>query len=265
MEQQNKIPKPKSLVIVQIDKIEKYGAYCKLIEYNNREAFIPLKEVSTGWIKNIHEFLHKGRTIVCRVIYIDSEKGTIDISLRRVTSKDSKDKISEYNLEKRISSLFEQAIKKSGLSKQKDTLIKTVLLEFETYIDFHKNMLENTSQFKKSILPKILKSTYNEITEANRKKKKYSVSYTIKIINYNTEKGINEIKDTLSEIEKKDITIQYLGAPKYIFSTTGSDYVDAEKKIKKATIILKSNIKNGVIEITKNKNKNEKTNILEKI
>lgn len=265
MIQQNKIPKPKSLVIAQIDKIEGYGAYCKLIEFDNTEAFIPLKEVSTGWIKNIHEFLHKGRTIVCRVIYIDSQKGTIDISLKRVTSKDSKDKISEYNLEKRICSLFEQAIKKSDLLKQKSTLTKTVLSEFETYINFHKNMIENTTQFKKSTLPKLLKLTYTEITKANQKRKKYIVSYTIKIINYNTEKGINEIKDTLAEITKKEINIKYLGAPKYTFSTTGSDYVDAEKKIKKAIIILKSNIKNGVIEVTKNKNKNEKTNILEMI
>ncbi len=265
MNNQNITPKLKSLVIVKVDKIEKYGAYCKLIEYNNIEAFIPLKEVSTGWIKNIHEFLHKGRTIICRVIHIDLQKGTIDISLKRVTSKDSKDKISEYNLEKRLSSLFEQAIKKSNLSRQKLTLTKAVLSEFETYINFHKNMLDNTLKFKNFELPTIFTSTYMEITEANKKKKKYTVSYTITLINYNTETGINEIKDTLMQIQKQKINIHYLGAPKYLFSTEGSDYVDAEKKIKKAIANLTSNIKDGVIEVTKNKNKNEKTNILENI
>lgn len=259
------MPGPNSLVIVLVDKIEKYGAYCKLIEYDNIEAFMPLKEVSTGWIKNIHEFLHKGKTIVCRVIDVNPEKGTIDISLKKVTPKDQKEKISEYNLEKRISSLLAQAIKQAGLSHQKNNITKYILEDFGTYTNFHNSMIEKNQKYKNANIPEKLKETYANVIDANRQKKDYDVSYTINLVNHNTKSGITEIRNALKLISEAGVEVHYLGAPKYMLISKGSDYNAAEKKIKNAVEILNSKIKNADIEIKKNKNKNENSSIMEKI
>ncbi len=264
MQKQN-MPNPNTLVIVLVDKIEKYGAYCKLIEYDNVEAFMPLKEVSTGWIKNIHEFLHKGKTIVCRVIDVNPEKGTIDISLKKVTPKDQKEKISEYNLEKRISSLLAQAIKQAGLSHQKSTIIKSVIDDFGTYTNFHNNMIEKSQRYKTANIPEKLKETYIAVIDANRQKKDYDVSYTLDLVDYNTKGGITEIKNTLKLMSDAGVEVHYLGAPKYMLVSKGADYNSAEKKIKTAIDILNSKIKNADIEVKKNKTKNEKSSIMEKI
>ncbi len=265
VEKQRPVPEQKSLVLAKISKIERYGAYCKLIEFDDIEAFIPLKEVSTGWIKNIHEFLHTGRITVCRVIHTDLQKGTIDVSLKRVTPKDSKEKISEYNFEKRVSSLFTRAIKTTGMARQETHIKDTLMSEFGTYTNFHNNMLDNTTRFKNSAIPKELKQAYSSVIETNRKKKKYWVSYTVTIVDYDTENGISEIKNALAGIQKGGVEVSYLGAPKYLFTSTGSDYIEAEKNIKQAVSALKASIKNGDIEVKKNKTKNEKSSILEKI
>lgn len=265
VEKNTPIPRPKSLVLVKIDKIEKYGAYCRLIEFNNIEAFIPLKEVSSGWIKNIHEFLHKGRTMVCRVIHTDPQKGTIDVSLKRVTPKDSKEKISAYNFEKRVSSLFNQAIRTTGAPRQSDKMNELLISEFGTYTNFHNNMLDNTPLFENSKIPKKLKQAYVSVIESSRKKKKYWVSYTITITDYNMANGINEIKKALAGIQKKGVSVNYLGAPKYLFTSTGSDYLEAEDNIKEAVKSLQASIKDGDITVKKNKTKNERSSILEKI
>src|SRR5208283_707785 len=132
-------PRVGELVIANISKVMKFGAYCKLLEYNNLEVFLPIREVSSGWIKNIREFIHEGQTVVCEVAFYDKEKNTIDISLKRVTQKKSKEKIRAYNLEKRLAALFLQAIKEAGEHADKEALVQTALLEFNNYT----NLVEN--------------------------------------------------------------------------------------------------------------------------
>ena len=107
----DKLPRQGGLVLVVVSKITNFGAYCKLIEFDNVEAFLPIREVSSGWIKNIREYIHDGQKLVCYVHGVDKEKGTIDISLKRVSPKDSKEKIRSYNLEKRLNALFAQTLK----------------------------------------------------------------------------------------------------------------------------------------------------------
>src|SRR5208283_5552594 len=118
--EERKLPSHGSLVIAVVSKITNFGAYCKLIEYGDTEAFLPIREVSSGWIKNIREYIHDGQKLVCYVHGVDKEKGTIDISLKRVSPKDSKDKIRSYNLEKRLNALFSQTIKKEKDVKGKE-------------------------------------------------------------------------------------------------------------------------------------------------
>src|SRR5271157_1758149 len=152
------MPRVGELVIATIKKVMKFGAYCRLPEYNDLEAFMPIREVSSGWIKNIREFIHEGQTVVCEVSFYDKEKNTIDISLKRVTPKKAKERIRSYNLEKRLAALFLQAIKEAGEQPNKDSLIQSALTEFKTYTNLVENAKNNTEEFKKSILSKKLKS-----------------------------------------------------------------------------------------------------------
>jgi len=263
LEQIKIIPRVNELVIAQVTKIARFGAYCKLPEYNDTVVFLPLREVSSGWIKNIHEFLHQGQKLVCKVIYIDRAKGTIDISLKKVTPKDSKEKISAYNLEKRLAALFQQAIRAAKETDQQ-AAINTAKSEFETFTNLVFNATNDTDQFKNSKLSKKLKTSILKTVEASRKKREYRVSYIINLTTFNTKQGITEINNALKEAESKGVTITYISAPKYKMDAEGENYEDAERKIKEAVETIKTMAKESTFSIEKEKVRKEKQDIISK-
>ncbi|MCL5117449.1 MAG: S1 RNA-binding domain-containing protein [Candidatus Marsarchaeota archaeon] len=267
MDQQNikKIPYLKDLVIAEVVKITNFGAYCKLIEYNNVDAFLPIKEVSSGWIKNIHIFIHNNQKLVCRVIFFDKQKNTIDISLKKVTPKESKEKIKEYNLEKRSENLFIQAINKSQNQQHKDELISAAISEFKSFTNFIYNANNNTKEYSASALPKKFKEVVAKLVKANKKEKKYPVSYILTMLTYNTLSGISELTSILLYLQNQDIIVSYISAPKYRLIAYGKNYLEAEEKIKHAVNGAKERLKNGVFEIEKEKLKKQKENIIDEL
>lgn len=257
-----RVPKIGELVIAQVSKIMPYGAYCRLPEYDNTEVFLPVKEISSGWIKNIHEFIHDGQKLVCKVIFYDKERATIDISLKRVTPKDTKQKLSEYNLEKRLGSMFMQAVKASGLDQQKKEVSDAALAEFHTYTSLARSADDGTPEFSSSKLPKKLKENIVKLLKANQKQKKFIVSYIMKISTYNTISGATELRGILSAIKGSGVDVRYISAPKYHLIAEGKDYTDAEGKIRLASQLISERLKKGTFEIEKEKLRKEREDIM---
>ncbi|MGC8730154.1 MAG: S1 RNA-binding domain-containing protein [Candidatus Micrarchaeia archaeon] len=260
---QKRFPSYGSIVIADIYKILKAGAYCRLPEYDNIEAFLPLKEISSGWIKNIYEYIHQGQRIVCKVIYIDYEKSTIDISLKKVTPSDSKDKLSEYNSENRFAALFVQAIMRSQMAQKKDAYIQIVKDEFSSYRDLMQNALENTQKYEDSALPKKLKQTLRNLILANTKEKMHKVAYILTLQTNNFMSGITELRSMLTKVQVLGVKVHYLGAPKYLISAEAKTFPEAEDKIKEAQKIILSELSNGVFAIEKEKLKKDKPGLLD--
>lgn len=256
------VPKVGEDAIATVSKVARFGAYCRLLEYDNLEVFLPIREVSSGWIKNIREHVHEGQKVVCRILFYDKEKGTIDVSLKRVTQSQAKEKIRAYNLEKRFTALFSQSIKMAGLYEEKAALVQKALSEFLTYTNLMDNATGDSEEFKKSTLPKKLKDTLLEAYEANRKKREYIVAYTMKLMTFNTMSGITELKDIITAVKHLGVDVSYVSAPNYRLVAEGDDYSQAEDKIKQATQIVQSKLKKGVFEIEKEKLKKAKEDIL---
>jgi translation initiation factor 2 subunit 1 len=267
MDQQNQqsIPKVGELVIVNVAKISKFGAYCRLLEYNDLEVFLPLREVSSGWIKNIREYIHEGQKLVCTVMFYDKEKGTIDISLKRVSPNASKEKTRSYNLEKRLTALFFQAIKMSKEQANKNAHISTALAEFGSYTNLVQNATNNTPEFAESKLPKKIKESILKVLEANKKQKRHIVSYMATLYTYNTLSGSTELNHLMEAIKALGVVVKYIGAPKYRFVAEGDDYSEAEEKIKKAELLIRERLDKGLFEMEKEKLRKEKEDIISTI
>jgi len=264
VESQN-IPRVGELVIANVAKISKFGAYCRLVEYNDLEVFLPLKEISSGWIKNIREHIHEGQKLVCVITFYDKEKGTIDISLKRVSPSNKKEKIRSYNLENRLSAIFAQAVKMVKEQPNKEALIATGLLEFTTYTNLVQNATNNSKEFNDSKLPKKLKDAILKVLESNKKQKRYLVSYIATIYTYNTLSGASELRSLMESIKKTGVEVKYIGAPKYRFLAEGEDYVVAESKIRTVEKLITDNLTKGVFEIAKEKLRKEKEDIISTI
>lgn len=256
------VPNVGELVMAQISKVMPFGAYVKMLEYDGVEAYLPIKEVSSGWIKNIHEFIHEGQKVVCKVVFYDKEKQTLDVSLKKVTPAENKQKVSAFNLEKRLNALFLQSIRFAGLDQQKVEITQTAIGEFHTFTNLMRNATDKTKEFEGSKLPKKLKDEILKRLETSRKKKRYIVAYIMKLTTYNTKNGATELRDILSQVRDKGIEVSYISAPKYHLTAEGKDYSDAENKIKAATELVQAKLKKGDFSIEKEKLKKEKEDIM---
>jgi translation initiation factor 2 alpha subunit (eIF-2alpha) len=117
-----------------------YGAYCELQEYK-KDAYLPISEIASGWIKNIHEFIKEGQKTVGKVLSVDKEKKTIDISLKKVTQKEKLTKQNEFSIEKRYEKLFEQALILSKQETKKEKIKEELANKFITYTNLFNTLL----------------------------------------------------------------------------------------------------------------------------
>ncbi len=224
------LPKEKELVLVKISKIMPHGAYCELVEYG-LDAYLPISEIASGWIKNIHEFIKEGQKDVGRVIAIDNEKKSVDVSLKKVTTKEKNDKTSEYNLEKRYEKLFNQALSLAKLESEKEAIVSELSKKVSTYTEVILAVYEKKNA-NELIKNKALEAELEAIVAKNIKPKRYTVSYIMDLRSTDPKTGISSIREALVEAESKGVNVLYLGAPKYRLTSEDSDYPKAEGKIR---------------------------------
>jgi len=230
------LPEERELVLVKISKIMPHGAYCQLLEYDI-DAYLPISEIASGWIKNIHEFIKEGQKDVGRVITIDRNRRSIDISLKKATSKEKSDKINEYNIEKRYEKLFDQAILAAKLGTKKAEIIKEISSKLNTYTELIQLFIDKKDA-SAVVKNKELDIALAEIVSKNIKPKRYEVSYTVELRSVNNKTGINQIRKLLEDITHKGVDVLYLGAPMYRFTSEDSDYPKAESRIKEAQRLI---------------------------
>jgi translation initiation factor 2 subunit 1 len=65
------------------------------IKYN-AIAYMHISEVANHWIKNIREFVREGQKEVCKVLKMDPKKGQIDLSKRRVSQQEKREKLKQW-------------------------------------------------------------------------------------------------------------------------------------------------------------------------
>ncbi len=245
------LPDTGELVIVKVNKIMPHGAYCTLQEYNI-DAYLPISEIASGWIKNIHEFIKEGQKDVAKVIFVDRTKRAIDISFKKATSGERKNKITEYNLEKRAEGMFEKALASSKTEQRKAEIIREVAQKEHTYNDLVNDIFENKDPLS-GMKEKEFKQALYDLVFKTIKPKRYTVSYTAELTTTDTKGGIGLIREVLSEIEEKGVAVLYLGAPHYRLTAEDESYPKAEDKIKVAQSVLEKYNKRIAFEIKSNK------------
>ncbi|MEM3272777.1 MAG: S1 RNA-binding domain-containing protein [Candidatus Micrarchaeaceae archaeon] len=253
MIKQKNMPDVNEIVLARIKKIMPFGAYCDLVEYP-LEAFLPIKEVSSGWVKNIHEFIKEGREEVAKVIYVDPSKRAVDISLKKVSKREQKDKINDYNLEKRSESIFNQALKASNKLNERDQILEKISQKFSTYTDLIFSVSRDEGVLNELQLDPKFKDALIEIVSKSIKPRVYKVAYTIEL-NQDTA-SIDMIKKAFLEVEASGAEVRYLGSPRYKVLASGESYPEAEEKIKKATEALRKYFGEG-FKIAKDKGVSE--------
>lgn len=226
-------PEWSELVLCTVDRITPYAAWCKLQEYPNVEGMIHVSEVSGKWVHDIREFVKQGKQYVAKVVKVDPQKGVINLSLKRVSARDEKEKMNVFRREQRAEKMLEHAAKL--LSKNLELAYEEVgyLLQEkfgELFVAFEEARKSKEILVKNGVAEKWAEAIAKIAVESIQEKE-IIIRADLELKSY-AKDGIEKIKEILKEIEKNTgANIKYISAPRYRLEIQGKDPKAAEKKL----------------------------------
>lgn len=241
-------PEVGDLVIATIKKITDYGAYVALDEYG-REGLLHISEVSSSWVRNIRSFIREGQKVVLKVLRVDAEKEHVDLSLRRVSKRERKEKVLSWKKERKADTLLRTACEKSRVPKKKFYKKIESILERgfeETYEELERAVKEGAEVLTNAGIPRNIAVVLEEVA---KEKIKLPLVEVKGILDLQCPKpnGVISIREALlstQKIQPKDakIEVSVISPPKYRILVSAEDYKEAEEILEKAVDTVVKNI-----------------------
>jgi len=226
------LPEWGELVLCTVDRVTPFAAWCKLDEYE-AEGMIHVSEVSGKWVHDIREFVKPKKQYVAKVVKVDYQKNIVNLSLKRVSRNDEKQKLNSYRRSQRAEKMLELAAKELGKTLEQAYEEVGYLLQEkfgELYV-----ALEEAKESKDNLLKKGVGKEWVDaivdIVEKNLQEKEKIIKADLELKSYEPD-GIKKIKEILADIEKKTgAKVKYISAPNYRIEVIGKDPKTTEKKL----------------------------------
>ena len=231
-------PDEGELIVGTVYKVLNYGAFAKLEEYQGKEAFIHISEVSSGWVKNIRDHVRENQKIVARVLRVNPKKGHVDASLKRIREDQRTKKIQQWKIEQKAEKFLELVAK--SLDKDLDTAYEEVGYELmdifgDVYGAFESAAEEGAETLTEEGISQEWADAITEVAVKNIQPPEVHITGYVDIENY-APNGVEIIKEALLAAEDENIEVQCVGAPRYRITVTSTDYKIAETQLKEAAL-----------------------------
>lgn len=236
------LPKYGEMVLCTTTRITPFAAWCNLDEYENEdgsnvEGMIHISQVAGKWVKDIRDFIKPNKQYIAKVIRIDYEKMHINLSIKRVSKFDKKEKMENYRKGKRSEGMLKQAAKRLGKSwedAKKEVIKKLESAEKEDgkfdLFDFFEEANENPKLLKEAGLTKDWRDALEEIIQRAFIVKERTLKAILKI-ETTAPDGVEIIKKVLADLDKGDIDVKSLSSPEYRVSIKSKDPKQAVKDL----------------------------------
>jgi len=227
-------PEEGEILWCRVTNIQHSSIFCEMLEYGT-SGMIHISEVVAGRVRNIRDFVKEGKIVVCKVLRTYKDRGHVDLSLRRVSEMQRRNKGEEMKQEAKAEKLVEFVAKQIKVPfKELYNKIAPVLLSNYQYIflAFEEVSKEKENLEKLGIDPKYA-STLTEIIKQRIKPQILTLGGTITLQSYDSN-GLKIVKEALSKAEKGGVAVRYLGAGNFKLNLQGEDVKAAEKKLNKA-------------------------------
>lgn len=228
------LPKWSELVLVTVERITPYAAWCKLVEYPEvNEGMIHVSEVAGRWIHDIRDFVKIKKQYVAKVIKIDYQRNSVNLSLKRVTKPDEREKMNAFKREQRAEKMLEQAAKELGKTldqayEEVGFLLQEKFGELSTAFEEARKSKE---ELTKKEIPKEWTEAIAKIAEVSFREKEVEIKADLELKSY-AKDGVKRIKQILSDLVKRTgATVNYISAPRYRVEIRGKDPKTLEKKL----------------------------------
>ncbi|MCD6504896.1 translation initiation factor IF-2 subunit alpha [Candidatus Bathyarchaeota archaeon] len=242
-------PEVGDLVIATVDRITEYGAYVILDEYD-KEGFLHISEISSSWIRNIKDYVREGQKLVLKVLRVNRERGQIDLSLRRVSKREKREKLLAWNLDKKAESILRSISERAKISldKIREVVEKPILEKYgNLYVGFEEVARGGRTVLQKLEIPEELEDLILEIVKEKVKLPSVKITGILELQSLKPD-GVLGIRKALlaaRDIKRKNakVNIYVVSPPRYRVEVNARDYRTAEKVLKESVEIALETIK----------------------
>jgi translation initiation factor 2 subunit 1 len=247
-EQKIEWPEPGDLVMATIKTVMDYGVYANLDEYNKR-GFLHISEIASSRIRNIRDFVRENQKMVLKVLRVDTEKGHIDLSLRRVTKRERIEKVKSWKKDRKGDALLYVVAERAGLPREEIYQKVGAVLEekYGLYDGFERILKEGVSVLTQLNVPEDLAKVVFQVAEERIKVKMVKVRGILEV-RCSRPNGVKCIQDAFREAKKahesKDAQIFFsvIAAPKYRVEVSADNWKRAEEVLNKVSEGVVTNI-----------------------
>jgi translation initiation factor 2 subunit 1 len=237
------------LVIATVVKTTDYGAYVELDEYG-KEGLLHISEISSSWVRNIRDFVREGQKVVLKVLRVNTEKRHVDLSLRRVTKREKREKILFWKKDRKAESLLRNASEKLNVPLEEIYEKAGILIEKEfggIYEGLEKTAKEGADVLLKLGVPEDIAVTLEEIVKEKIRIPLVKIKGILEL-QCTKPNGASLIKEALLSAQKiqnlkeTKVRIYVVAPPRYRIVVSAEEYTKAESVLKEATETALENI-----------------------
>lgn len=233
-------PEEGELVVGTVRNVQNFGAFVVLEEYPGKEGFVHIAEVSSGWVKRIRDFVRERQRVVCKVLGVDTRKGHVDLSLKRVNEHQRRDKIQEWKNEQKAEKIFEIVSERVGQTPEKcyEDFGYALIDHFGSLYGAFEEAAYDPDTLSEEGFKGEWVEPLSEVAKENIQVPFVDIAGFLDVEAYGPV-GVDTVRNALGvaekgEYEDVEIQVQYMGAPHYRVKVRAPDYKVAEEQLRKA-------------------------------
>lgn len=210
-----------------------YGANATLDEYDEAEGMVHISEVSTRWVRNIRNHIQENQKTVLKVLRVDEQKKHINLSLRRVSEREKRERLLLWKRERRGRRLFDMAAEKLGVEDQEaiDTVKHQLERRFGSiYASFERTAIKGKPALRSVKIPSDWVDMLSEIAKSRIRIPEKKVLGVLEM-SCHQPNGVEVLRTAFKQAKNVDpnIHIYVTGAPKYRIEVSATNYKTAER------------------------------------